>query len=90
MLNLVVIKSLRSAGDIKFPTYLGMASMWGISVLFSYILGLKLNMGLIGIWIALAADEIVRGIIVYIRWIKKIWVQKAKIVESDEFKFEDY
>ncbi|SEQ39697.1 putative efflux protein, MATE family [Lachnospiraceae bacterium RM5] len=89
-INLVVIKSLRSAGDIKFPTYLGMASMWGISVLFSYILGLKLNMGLIGIWIALAADEIVRGIIVYIRWIKKIWVQKAKIVESDEFKFEDY
>ena len=71
--NLVVINSMRAAGDIKFPTYLGMASMWGVSVLFAYILGIVCNMGLVGIWIAMAMDEILRGIVVFIRWIKGGW-----------------
>ncbi|NLK24166.1 MAG: MATE family efflux transporter [Clostridiales bacterium] len=75
--NLVVINSMRAAGDIKFPTYLGMASMWGISVLFSYILGLKLGLGLVGIWIAMAMDEWFRAIIVLIRWKKGTWRNKS-------------
>lgn len=71
--NLVVINSMRAAGDIKFPTYLGMASMWGVAVLFAYIFGIVCNMGLVGIWIAMAMDEILRGIVVFIRWIKGGW-----------------
>lgn len=71
--NLVIINSMRAAGDIKFPTYLGMASMWGVSVLIGYILGLVFNLGLIGIWIAMAMDEILRGIVVFIRWIHGSW-----------------
>ncbi len=75
--NLVIINSMRSAGDVKFPTYLGMISMWGISVLLGYILGIKLNLGLIGIWIAMAMDEWIRAIIVYIRWQKGGWRGKS-------------
>lgn len=72
-LNLVIINSMRAAGDVKFPTFLGMASMWGISVLLGYILGIYFDLGLIGIWIAMALDEIVRGIVVIIRWIHGTW-----------------
>lgn len=72
-LNLVIINSMRAAGDVKFPTFLGMASMWGISVLLGYILGIYFDLGLIGIWIAMALDEIVRGIVVLIRWIHGTW-----------------
>lgn len=79
--NLVVINSMRAAGDVKFPTILGMASMWGISVLFGYILGIYFNLGLIGIWIAMAMDEIVRGIVVYIRWLHGTWRGK-RIVDN--------
>lgn len=75
--NLVIINSMRAAGDVKFPTYLGMASMWGVSVLFSYILGLKLGFGLVGIWIAMAMDEWFRAIIVFIRWKKGTWRNKC-------------
>lgn len=75
--NLVIINSMRSAGDVKFPTYLGMASMWGVSVLFGYILGIKFNLGLVGIWIAMAMDEWLRAIIVYIRWQKGGWRGKS-------------
>lgn len=77
--NLVVINSMRAAGDIKFPTYLGMASMWGISVLLGYLFGIVMGYGLIGIWIAMAMDEIIRGIVVYIRWQKGNWRGKRVV-----------
>lgn len=80
--NLVVINSMRSAGDIKFPTYLGMASMWGVSVLFGYIFGIVLNMGLTGIWIAMAMDEVLRGIVVFIRWIRGGWRGKSVVEKA--------
>lgn len=81
--NLVVINSMRAAGDVKFPTYLGIASMWGVSVLFAYILGIALDpilgLGLCGVWIAMAADEIIRGIVVIIRWQKGSWRNKSVV-----------
>lgn len=80
--NLVVINSMKAAGDIKFPTMLGIVSMWGVSALFAFILGIGLGWGLVGVWIAMAADEILRGIIVFIRWIKGTW--RGKSVVSNE------
>ncbi len=79
--NLVIINSMRAAGDIKFPTYLGMASMWGVAVLFSYLFALVMDKGLIGIWIAMAMDEVLRGIIVYIRWKRGGW-RNRRVVDK--------
>ena len=47
--------------------------MWGISVFGGYILGIVMGFGLQGIWIAMALDEIVRGIVVLARWINGNW-----------------
>lgn len=47
--NLVIINSLRAAGDVKFPVYMGIVSMWGISVTLSYLLGIYFGLGLIGV-----------------------------------------
>lgn len=80
--NLVVINSMRAAGDVKFPTILGICSMWGVSALFAFILGIALGMGLRGVWIAMAADEILRGIIVCIRWKKGSWRNKRVVKDS--------
>lgn len=77
--NIVIINSLRAAGDVKFPVYCGIASMWGISVVLSYILGIKLEWGLVGVWIAFAMDEIIRGILMFIRWKEKKW-QNIKLI----------
>ena len=79
--NLVIINSMRAAGDVKFPTYLGMASMWGVSVLLGYLFGIVFDFGLVGIWIAMALDEIVRGVVVYIRWKRGTWRGK-RIVDK--------
>lgn len=77
--NLVIINSMRAAGDVKFPTYLGISSMWGVSVVFAYIFGIAFGFGLKGVWIAMAADEILRGIVVLIRWKRGSWRNKSVV-----------
>ena len=63
------------------PSDLGMASMWGVSVLLGYLFGIVFDFGLVGIWIAMALDEIVRGVVVYIRWKRGTWRGK-RIVDK--------
>ncbi|MFB1081393.1 MATE family efflux transporter [Jeotgalibacillus sp. JSM ZJ347] len=74
--NLVMINSLRAAGDVKFPVYIGILSMWGVAVFFAYLLGIVFGLGLIGIWIAFILDEWLRGILMLRRWRSRIWIQK--------------
>lgn len=71
--NLVVINSLRAAGDVKYPVYIGVLSMWGIAVTLSYILGVVFGLGLIGVWIAFIIDEWLRGLLMLKRWKTKKW-----------------
>ena len=77
---------MKAAVDVQFPTIPAIFSMWGVSALFAYILGIVCGMGLAGVWIAMAADEIVRGVVVFIRWIKGDW--RGKRVISEELKAE--
>jgi putative MATE family efflux protein len=74
--NMVLIGSLRAAGDIRFPTYMGILSQWGVSVPIAYILGIHFNLGLVGVWIAFIADEWIRGIIMLYRWKSRTWMTK--------------
>ncbi|WLD94858.1 MATE family efflux transporter [Alkalihalobacillus sp. AL-G] len=71
--NLVVISSLRAAGDVRFPVYIGILSMWGISVPLSYILGIPFGYGLIGVWVAFCVDEWLRGLLMLWRWRSRVW-----------------
>ena len=75
--NLIIINSLRGAGDVYFPTIVAIFSMWIISTLGSYILAVPCGLGLIGMWIAFAADECFRGILMLFRWHGKKWTKKA-------------
>lgn len=77
--NLVIINSLKASGDVKFPTYLGIVCMWGCSVAGGWLLGIVCGFGLRGIWIAMAADEIIRGIVVAVRWKRGTWRGKRVV-----------
>ena len=81
--NLVVINALRATGDVRFPVYMGILSMWGVSVTLSYILGIWFGLGLVGIWISFIADEWLRGIIMLKRWRSKVWIHK-RFTQSDK------
>ena len=56
-----------------------LVSMWVISVVIGYVLGVKLNLGLIGLWIAMAADELIRAVIFIIRWKSNKWRKMSAI-----------
>nr|WP_319553023.1 MATE family efflux transporter [uncultured Vibrio sp.] len=73
--NLIFIAGLKGAGDIKFPVQMGIVSMWGLGVLFSYILGIHMGYGVVGAWMAIALDEWVRGIIMARRWRSQVWTK---------------
>lgn len=75
--NVVFVRSLQATGDVRFPVLVGIASQWIIAVGLSFLLGVVFNLGLIGIWIAFAIDENVRGVIFLIRWQSGRWRKKA-------------
>mgnify|MGYP006368175817 FL=1 len=57
--NLVVLGALRSTGDVIFPTSVAIASIVLVLGFGSIVLGQ--HYGLVGIWIAYAADEWIRS-----------------------------
>ncbi|MCM3724856.1 MATE family efflux transporter [Neobacillus cucumis] len=77
--NLVVISSLRAAGDTTISVKMAVISMWGICVPLAYFLGIHLGIGLPGIWVAFIVDEWVRGITMYFRWKSRAWEKKVLV-----------
>ncbi len=79
--NLIFVRSLQACGDIKFPTTVGIVFMWVFAVGVGYLLGIVGNLGLIGIWIGMALDEIIRAVLFAIRWKKGDW-KNIRLVEN--------
>lgn len=76
--NLVVINGLRAAGDARYPVAVGAVSMALVLGGGSWLLGLQLGWGLVGVWIAYAADEWLRGLLMWRRWARLRWVPHAR------------
>jgi len=77
--NVIIIPALKGAGDVRYPVYVGMIFMWGVGVTLAYVLGIKLGWGLIGICVAMAADEWSRGIVIFFRWRGGRWKGKELV-----------
>ena len=61
---------LRAAGDVKFTMYVSVISTIAVRLLLSYLLGITLQMGVIGIAIAMVCDWVMRAVIFF-------WRQKS-------------
>ena len=61
---------LRAAGDVKFTMYVSVASTLAVRLLLSWLLGITLQMGVIGIAVAMVCDWCVRAVLF-------IWRQKS-------------
>jgi putative MATE family efflux protein len=81
-LNLIFIQALRSAGDTTFPLVMAILSMLGVAATMAYVLGIHLGWGLLGIYIAYAMDELLRGVLMLSRWQSRKWEQKSKYIEN--------
>jgi len=76
--NLVVINALRATGDARYPVQVGAVSMAVVLAGGSWLLGDVLGLGLVGVWIAYAADEWLRGLLMWRRWVRLRWVPMAR------------
>ena len=61
---------LRAAGDVKFTMYVSVTSTIAVRLLLSWLLGVALQMGVIGIAIAMVSDWVIRAVIFF-------WRQKS-------------
>lgn len=58
---------LRAAGDVKFTMYVSVLSTIAVRLLLSWLLGVVLQMGVIGIAVAMVSDWIIRAVIFFWR-----------------------
>lgn len=64
---------LRAAGDVKFTMLVSIASTVGGRFVFSLLFGVALNLGVIGIALAMCLDWIIRAVIFYLRFRSGRW-----------------
>lgn len=83
-LNIVIISSLRAAGDAKYPVLIGAFSMVAISLPLGYFLVFTCNLGLVGVWLAIAADEWIRAVIMYFRWKSRKWENYSLVSDAEK------
>lgn len=71
--------ALRAAGDARFTMIVSMLSMWVFRIGFSYLLGGTAEMGLMGVWMAMYIDWLVRSIVFLIRFARGKWKEQQVI-----------
>ena len=75
--NIFAVGTLRATGDTIYPVVIGIIFQWSIAVGLSYVIGIPLGYGLVGMWIGFALDENIRGIILMRRWRSGKWRDKG-------------
>jgi putative MATE family efflux protein len=77
--SFILPAGLRGAGDVKYTMFTSIAGMWLFRITLGYILSITLGIGLIGVWLAMYTDWIVRGTMYYLRVKGGKWKYKAVI-----------
>ena len=83
-LNMTFVCSLKAAGDYVFPLCVGLVTMWGLGVTVGYGMGIMAGLGVAGIFMGTATDEIFRGLIVMHRWRSGKWRGKAIVKKKSK------
>ena len=73
--SFTVPSALRAAGDAKVTMVISLASMWIFRIIFSYVLGGWLGLGVLGVWIAMVIDWCVRAVCMTLRYKTGKWKQ---------------
>ena len=80
--NIFATNALRAAGDVNYPFYVGVVVMWSVAVVAAYFAGIVFGLGLVGMWLAFACDENIRGVVFIRRWYSMKWASKSFATRS--------
>lgn len=72
-LSFILPSAMRAAGDSTFISIVSLLTMWLFRVILGYILGITLQFGLVGVWIAMVAEWGIRGAVFYMRFRGDKW-----------------
>ena len=86
--NIIVVYSLSSAGDSKYASIAGSIVMWVLGVPLCYILGVTMGLGLIGVWLGITIDELLRCCVYYMRWRKRKWEKTGVLAKEESYEEE--
>lgn len=70
--------TLRAANDVRFCMWLSILSMWIFRIGFSYLLCIRLELGVFGVWVAMTIDWFVRAVCFSWRYLRGKWMQKSE------------
>lgn len=76
--NITMVRCLIAVGDVRFPVGAALFSTWFIAVGLGWLLGVHFGMGLVGLWIGMAADECFRGLLFVLRFRAGGWQRFAE------------
>lgn len=71
--------ALRAAGDVRFTMLVSIVSMWLCRIMLSYLLGNVMNLGVLGIWLAMCCDWLFRIVWFVWRYFSNRWMTKRLI-----------
>lgn len=71
--------TLRASNDVKFSMLVSIFSMWVFRIGFSFLLASALQMGVMGVWIAMYIDWVVRSVFFIIRYRQDKW-QRVQVI----------
>nr|WP_328803945.1 MATE family efflux transporter [Paenibacillus glycinis] len=78
-ISFIMPSALRAAGDSKFTSLVSLLSMWLFRIVLGYVLGIVLNVGIVGVWLAMNIEWGVRGAIFLWRFGGKKWYRHRLI-----------
>ncbi len=73
--SFVVSAGLKGAGDTRYTMMTAFIGMWIFRICLGYVLGIVLKVGILGIWIAMYTDWLVRGTMYLIRLRGTKWLK---------------
>lgn len=66
-LSFVLPAGLKGAGDAKYTLVTTIIGMWAFRITLGYLLGIPLKLGLVGVWLGMYIDWLVRGALYFVR-----------------------
>ncbi len=69
-------QSLTANADTKYVSLVSISACCGVTILFAWLLGIKLNLGIAGCWIAFVLEEAYKSSLYILRWRTGKWKLK--------------
>jgi len=69
--------TLQAGGDTRFPMWTTLIGIWGVRTVGVYVLGVRLGLGLGGVWLAIGLDNYLRALALWWRYRSGRWVREV-------------